>query len=76
MSGKPPAERLPPGIGKRLARGNPLPPGNAWRLLPSDLESRLPSRGGVIRQVVGNDVGLGAVATNVVLDILFGVIRR
>lgn len=71
-----PAAQLPPGIQKRLARGKPLPPGIAKRYLPQDLEARLPARSGVIRQVVGHDVLLVATATNIVLDILFDVIRR
>lgn len=75
-SGGPAADNLPPGIRKRLARGKPLPPGIAKRLLPTDLESRLPPRGGVIRQVIGSDVVLVAIATNIVLDILFDVIKR
>jgi hypothetical protein len=67
---------LPPGIRKRLARGKGPPPGIAKRYLPSDLEGRLPARSGVERRVVGTDVVLVAIATNVVLDIIFDAIKR
>ena len=67
---------LPPGIRKKVARGKPLPPGIAKRNLPPDLDGRLPSRVGTARLVIGNDVVLVAVATNIVLDILFDALRR
>jgi hypothetical protein len=69
------ADSLPPGIRKKLARGKPLPPGIAKRFLPGELEGRLPVHAGTVRRVVGNDVVLVAVATGVVLDILFDVIK-
>jgi hypothetical protein len=69
-------DSLPPGIRKKLARGKPLPPGIAKRMLPSDLDARLPVRAGAVRQVIGSDVVLIAVATNIVLDILFDVIKH
>jgi hypothetical protein len=67
---------LPPGIRKKLARGKPLPPGIAKRFLPGELEGRLPPRAGIERRVVGADVVLVAVATGVILDILFDVIKH
>jgi hypothetical protein len=69
------ADSLPPGIRKKLARGKPLPPGIAKRFLPGELESQLPMHGGTARRVVGNDIVLVAVATGVILDILFDVIK-
>lgn len=69
-------DNLPPGIRKRLARGKPLPPGIAKRFLPGELESRLPVHAGTQRRVVGDDVVLVAIATGVVLDILFDVIKH
>lgn len=67
---------LPPGIRKRLARGKGLPPGIAKKYLPSDLEGRLPARAGVERRVIGSDVVLVAIATNLVLDIIFDAIKH
>jgi hypothetical protein len=69
-------DNLPPGIRKRLARGKGLPPGIAKRYLPADLEGRLPPRAGVERRVIGSDVVLVAIATNIVLDIIFDAIKR
>ena len=70
-------DNLPPGIRKRLARGKGLPPGIAKKYLPSDLEGRLPPhRGGVERRVIGSDVVLVAIATNIVLDIIFDAIKH
>ncbi len=69
-------DNLPPGIRKRLARGKGLPPGIAKKYLPSDLEGRLPPRAGVERRVIGSDVVLVAIATNIVLDIIFDAIKH
>jgi hypothetical protein len=70
------ADSLPPGMRKRLARGKGLPPGIAKKYLPSDLEGRLPARTGIERRVIGSDVVLVAVATNIVLDIIFDAIKH
>jgi hypothetical protein len=69
-------DSLPPGIRKRLARGKGLPPGIAKRYLPSDLEGRLPPRAGIERRVIGSDVVLVVIATNIVLDIIFDAIKH
>ena len=34
-------KELPPGLQKKVARGEPLPPGHAKRALPADLEQRI-----------------------------------
>jgi hypothetical protein len=70
------AERLPPGIARNLERGKPLPPGIARRSLPSGLEGRLPTRDGgrYARILVGSDVVLIEVGSDLVLDILRGVL--
>lgn len=65
-----PAEALPPGIAKNLARGKPLPPGIAKRFLPDGLVSQLPDRPGYERILVGDDVVLVDAATQIIVDIL------
>ncbi|MEQ9129015.1 MAG: hypothetical protein RIF31_12190 [Thalassospira sp.] len=68
---------LPPGIAMKLERGGSLPPGIAKRDLPSDLQSRLPGRtDNAIRQIVGDDVVLIERGTDIILDILRGVVRN
>ena len=65
---------LPPGLQKKLDRGEPLPPGIAKRSLPADLDRRLAKLpAGYARYVVGSDVVLVDVKTNAVLDIVVGV---
>jgi hypothetical protein len=67
---------LPPGIQRRLERGGSLPPGIARHGLPPGLAGQLPpSPSGYIRQVVGADVVLVAVATGLIMDIIRGVVR-
>jgi Ni/Co efflux regulator RcnB len=64
---------LPPGIAKNYARGKPLPPGIAKKMLPTDLLVRLPQRPGYEYRIVGRDVVLVAIATEIVVDILIDV---
>ncbi len=71
----PSVESLPPGIRKNLARGKPVPPGLARRMLPGGLEQRLPVRDGYERIQVGLDVLLVEVATGIIHDVLMDVIR-
>jgi len=61
---------LPPGIAKKLARGGSLPPGIAKRYFPSDLMGQLPPRPGQQWLVMGTDILLIDVATQLVLDVL------
>ena len=61
---------LPPGIRKKLARGQPLPPGIAKRDLPPALLQRLPVRAGYEWRAVGTDVVLYSIASGVVDQIL------
>ena len=69
--------RLPPGLRKRLAKHGSLPPGLAKREIPADLDTRLPPPPpGTERVIVGGDVALVDIATNVVLDILYDVVTR
>lgn len=67
---------LPPGIAKNLARGKPMPPGIAKRSLPGDLSGRLPPvRSGFERVIVGADVLLVEIATNVIYDVIKDAVR-
>jgi Nickel/cobalt transporter regulator len=65
------AKPLPPGIAKKLARGGSLPPGIAKRYLPGELQAQLPPRPGYEWVVVGTDVVLIAVATGLIVDIIW-----
>jgi Ni/Co efflux regulator RcnB len=68
---------LPPGIQRRLDRGGTLPPGLARKALPPGLAGQLPAPpNGYIRQVVGSDVVLVAIATGVIMDIIRGIARE
>ncbi|SRR5690554_1412251 len=64
---------LPPGIRKNLARGKPIPPGIAKKMVPSSLLGRLPRHPGYEWRVAGTDLILISVATAVVADILYDV---
>lgn len=57
-----PAQSLPPGIRKNLARGKPLPPGIAKRF-DNRLLGQLPRYEGYEWQQVGTDVVLVTLAT-------------
>jgi Ni/Co efflux regulator RcnB len=61
---------LPPGIRKKLARGQPLPPGIAKRELPPTLLQRLPVRAGYEWRAVGTDVVLYSIASGMVDQVL------
>ena len=60
---------------KNLARGKPLPPGIARKMAPQPLLNRLPRYDGHDWQVVGADLVLLNVATQVVVDVLMGVLE-
>ncbi|HZT21189.1 MAG TPA: anti-virulence regulator CigR family protein [Dongiaceae bacterium] len=64
------AKPLPPGIAKKLARGGTLPPGIAKRYFPTALIAELPARPGQQWLIVGSDVLLVQVTTNVILDLI------
>lgn len=68
-----PAEPLPPGIRRNLARGKPLPPGIA-RQFDARLNNQLPMIDGYEWRQVGTDAVLVAVTTGVieaVIDSIF-----
>jgi hypothetical protein len=65
---------LPPGIAKKIARGGSLPPGIAKRYFPQGLMTQLPPRPGAQWLVVGTDVVLINIATNVIIDVLRDVL--
>jgi hypothetical protein len=71
LAGRP----LPPGLQKHIDRTGQLPPGLQKRALPGDLRSLLPARKGQDYRVVGNDIVLIETATNLILDIMQGVLR-
>ncbi len=66
---------LPPGLRKHIDRTGRLPPGLQKRTLPGDLRGLLPYRKGLDYRMVGNDIVLIETATNVILDIMQGVLR-
>jgi hypothetical protein len=69
-------ETLPPGLANHIEKHGSLPPGLEKRDLPSDLLRRLPpAKKGTRRAVVGNDVVLIEEGTEIVLDILRGVVN-
>ena len=71
LAGRP----LPPGLQKHIDRTGRLPPGLEKRRLPGDLRGLLPRRTGQDFRVVGNDIVLIETATNLILDIMNGVLR-
>ena len=64
---------LPPGIRKNLARGKPLPPGIAKKMVPDAFLGRLPRHSGYEWRIAGTDLILVSLATAVVADILYDV---
>jgi len=64
------AQPLPPGIAKKVARGGALPPGIAKRTFPADLLIKLPKRPGQEWRVVGTDILIVDITSNVVVDII------
>lgn len=67
-----PAQALPPGIQKNLARGKPLPPGIAKKL-DGRLVSRLPHYEGYDWVRAGTDLILVAVATGIIYEVLHDI---
>lgn len=76
------AKGLPPGLAKRdslppglAKRGGSLPPGLRGQALPGDLASRLPARDDRWRRVVvGSDVVLIDAVSDIVVDVIRGVL--
>lgn len=64
------AQPLPPGIARKVERGGALPPGIAKKALPSGLVSQLPDRPGQEWRVVGTDLLIVDIATNIIVDVL------
>ncbi len=68
---------LPPGIARNLARGKALPPGIAKQFLPTGLTGLLPPvRDGYERVIIDGKVLLVEIATQVIRDVLYDVVRR
>ena len=68
-------QHLPPGLQKHIDRTGRLPPGLEKRRLPGDLRALLPIRSGQDFRVVGNDIVLIETATELILDVMQGVLR-
>jgi len=68
-----PADTLPPGIRKNLARGKPLPPGIARRL-DNRLLGQLPHYDGYEWRQVGHDVVLFTLATGIIHEVLHNIL--
>lgn len=68
------AQPLPPGIAKKVERGGALPPGIAKKTLPTGLLAQLPDRRGEEWRVVGTDLLIVEIATNVIVDVLKDVL--
>ncbi len=66
---------LPPGLQKHIDRTGRLPPGLEKRRLPGDLRALLPIRSGQDFRVVGNDIVLIEIATELILDVMKDVLR-
>ncbi len=66
---------LPPGLQKHIERTGRLPPGLEKRELPGDLRALLPIRSGQDYRVVGNDIVLIEIATELILDVMKDVLR-
>jgi hypothetical protein len=65
-------DKLPPGLQKRLDRGQPLPPGLQGRGLASDLEEKLtPLPEGYIYVQIGVEIVIKNVKTEVVMDVVY-----
>lgn len=69
-----PADSLPPGIRKKVARGKPLPPGIAKRF-PDGLSGQLRARPGYDFRTVGADVVLVEIASGVIVDVIKDILR-
>ena len=66
---------LPPGIAKNLGRGKALPPGIAKQVLPAGLLDQLPpAPRGFERVIVDGRVLLVEIATQIIHDVLEGLI--
>ncbi len=67
---------LPPGLKRQLERNGTLPPGLQKKVLPSDLQSRLPvEHRGYERVIVDTDVLLVETATGIIRDIVKDVLK-
>ena len=64
------AQPLPSGIARKVERGGALPPGIAKKTLPTGLLTDLPARPGQEWRVVGTDLLIVEIATNVIVDVL------
>lgn len=69
-------DRLPPGLQKQLQKNGTLPPGLARNELPLALQNKLyPPKPGTKRLLVGRDIVLIDTKTDLILDIVYDVVR-
>jgi len=66
---------LPPGFRKNLARGKPLPPGIAKKVVPGPILQHLPRYSGYEWRVCGSDLVLVSIATEIIEQVLGGVFQ-
>ncbi|OYD80633.1 hypothetical protein CHT98_30215 [Azospirillum brasilense] len=70
------ATALPPGIAKKLARGQPLPPGIAKKVAPIELRQRVPMcMNGWECILAGADMLILDAVHGTIADIVRGVVR-
>ena len=68
---------LPPGLERQLKRNGHLPPGLEGRALPPGLAKNLPATAkGTKRVIIGDDVVLVDSSTQIILDVIKGVLGQ
>lgn len=70
------AKSLPPGIAKNLERGKPLPPGIAKTRAPGALTGKIKVPNGYELTEVGTDVLLIEAGTEIIVEVLKGVLAK
>ena len=68
-------DTLPPGIRKNMAKGKPLPPGIAKKMVPGPMLAELPAHPGHEWRMMGADLILVEIASEVIAEVLVDVFR-
>jgi hypothetical protein len=66
---------LPPGIRKNLARGKPLPPGIARKMVPGPMLRELPVYPGREWRIAGDDLILVSLGDGLVVEVMGDIFR-
>ncbi|GAB3510598.1 anti-virulence regulator CigR family protein [Pseudoxanthomonas daejeonensis] len=66
---------LPPGIRKNLARGKPLPPGIAKKMVPAPMLRELPVYSGHEWRVAGDDLILVSLGNGLIVEVMGDIFR-